>query len=429
MNRSEAPAPLAALWHWLSTWIAPDGGVNGPVVHRADLKRMFAIHDTPWTQYAVISGLLELYRRSGREHWLACAARLGDAQCTRQEADGRFRWAGHEDDRLSSLVHNALADCALLQLAAVGDARRRDRYVAAAERNLEEYVVGKLYRPALQGFAVAPVDHYAGRDRFVVNMNSLAIEALVELDRRRGTARHTELVRTVGERIRSLHGPDGPPYSDLEPELHIPLYTALSLRGLAALEDDAWAPVASRAVAFLQRMQDAETGLWCHKLDGGRLARFPIFVAGAGIVCNGLLDAARLTGTAVDGQELATRLLRYRHPNGAIRNFVGYDHPDNGRRRGKGAETWEDVYPTPGWNAQAFHFLSRVLPPPEATTARGRRTLVKSRRFVYFESERVSAILGVRPWSRGIAALYVKRRRHGLVAPSPHAVARRLLRR
>jgi hypothetical protein len=51
---------LGALWDYLSSWVAPDGGVHGPVVHRGDLKRMFAIHDTAWTQQAVLEGLLSL---------------------------------------------------------------------------------------------------------------------------------------------------------------------------------------------------------------------------------------------------------------------------------------------------------------------------------------------------------------------------------
>lgn len=140
---------------------------------------------------------LHLYRRSGDDRWLAWAVRLGDAQCARQHPDGHFRWAGHEDDRFSSLVHNALADCSLLDLAEASGGE--ERYVETAERNLREYVIGKLYRDALQGFAVAPVDYYSRRDRFVLNMNSVAIEALVKLDRLRETDRHEELVRRVGE--------------------------------------------------------------------------------------------------------------------------------------------------------------------------------------------------------------------------------------
>jgi len=139
---------LGTLWNYLLSWVAPDGGVHGPVVHRGDLKRMFAIHDTAWTQQAVIAGLLCLYRRSGADYWLTWALRLADAQCARQEADGRFRWAGHEDDRFSSLVHNVLADCALLDSVAVlregSDARRCQRYLTVVEKNLDDYVIGLL---------------------------------------------------------------------------------------------------------------------------------------------------------------------------------------------------------------------------------------------------------------------------------------------
>ena len=406
--------PLAALWAWLSSWLSRDGGVNGPVVHRADLKRMFAVHDTPWTQSAVISGLLHLHRRSGDDRWLEWATRLGDSQCARQHADGHFRWAGHEDDRFSSLVHNVLADCALLGLAEVAG---EERYVAAAERNLREYVIGKLYRDGLQGFAMAPVDYYAGRDRFVLNMNSVALEALVKLDRLRESDRHAELVRRVGTRLLSLSDGNGLPYSDLEPHTHIPLYTGLALRGLPFVPDSE--AVARDAVAFLEGMRDPETRLWFHKLEGEEVLRYPIFVAGAGIICNGLLDV----GVETD----AERLLRFQSPTGAIRNFVGYDHSDNGRRSGTGAESWEDVFATPSWNAQAFQFLCRVLPPPDPAAApRVRSRLSRSRRYVYFDSQHVAALAGRRPLA---AALYVKRLRYGLVLPGPRSVARWVLRR
>jgi hypothetical protein len=412
--------------------------VNGPVVHRSDLTRLFSIHDTPWTQQAVIQGLLHLYRRSGRDYWLTCALRLGDAQGARQEADGRFRWAGHEDDRFSSLVHNALADCALLDLADVlrdrSDEARRRRYLRIAERNLEEYVIAKLYRPVLGGFTMNPIDYYAGRDRFIVNMNSVAIEALVKLDQQRGTDRYAELVRRIGERIRSLQAGPGPcegglPYSDLEPDVHIPLYTGLTLRGVPALGaatgEEIWAQVARGAIAFLERFQDKETGLWCHKVEHGRIARFPIFVAGAGMICNGILDVAQMTGRGVDAHGLAERLLRFQHPNGAIRNFIGYDHPDNGRRRGSGKDCWEDVYPTPNWNAQAFHFLCRVLPPPEPPVRPGgRRVWAWSRRYIYVDTRRLSAVVGMRPSRSGLAALFVKRLRYGVVVPGPERMLR-----
>jgi len=414
--------------------------VNGPVVHRGDIKRMTAIHDTPWTQEAVIQGLLELYRRSGNDYWLRYALHLGDAQCARQRSDGSYRWAGHEDDRFSSLVHNALADCALLDLADVlrdrSDSDRRTRYINAARKNLEEYVIGTLYRPALQGFAVDVVDHYAGRDRFVVNMNSIAIEALIKLDRQCETHLHTSLVLRVAERIRSLQSRDGPgagalPYSDLEQETYLPLYTGLALRGLSALSDltaDAqWPQLARDAAGFLDRFRDTNTGLWYHKLQAGRLDRFPLFVAGAGTIGNGLLDATRFAGVEFDSRSLVKPLLRFQYPHGPIRNFIRYDHVDNGRPRGKGQECWEDVYPTPNWNAQAFRFLCRVLPPPEPTQQNSSRIhAVRSRRYAYMETRRFSIVCAAWPLRSAVIAVFLKRLRYGIVIPGPYMIVRAL---
>ena len=59
------PESLGALWNYLSSWLTSGGGVNGPVVHRCNLKRMYSIHDTPWTQGPIIEGLVHLYRNSG----------------------------------------------------------------------------------------------------------------------------------------------------------------------------------------------------------------------------------------------------------------------------------------------------------------------------------------------------------------------------
>lgn len=285
---------------------------------------------------------------------------------------------------------------------------------------------------------MAETDYYAGRDRFIANMNSVAIEALIELDRYRGTDRHHDRVRTVGERLRSLQSTGGPSrgsfaYSQLEPDVHIPLYTALTLRGFPGLAEVTgekfWTDAAGEAVAFLARMEDPRTRLWYHRLEGGRVHRYPLFVSGAGVICNGLLDSARVTGAEVDDQDLARRLLRFRLRHGAIRNFVGYDHPDNWRRGGSGRESWEDAVPTPNWNAHAFRFLCRVLPPPEPPgQAASPRVLALSRRYAYLEGRSISAVLGLRPCRHAVAAVFVKRLRYAVVVPGPQTALRAVAR-
>ena len=161
----------------------------------------------------------------------------------------------------------------------------------------------------------------------------------------RETTRFFELVTRVAETLLSQQAQDGPCrgsfcYSHLERDVHIPLYTALTLRGLPAVMrytgNTRLQEVARDTLAFLDNTVDSDTGLWVHKITPTQIRRYPIFVAGAGVICNGILDAAELVGTAVDHGNLAARLLQYQYPNGAIRNFVGYDHPDNGRRQGTG---------------------------------------------------------------------------------------------
>src|SRR4029079_9022797 len=125
-----------------------------------------------------------------------------------------FRWAGHEDDRFSSLIHNALADCALLagadELQHTSDRRRRERYLNSVERNLIDYVIGELYRPRLGGFVMNPIDHYIKADRFISNMNSVALEAFIKLDLQRGTSRFRELVDRVAGTVLSQQIDEGP---------------------------------------------------------------------------------------------------------------------------------------------------------------------------------------------------------------------------
>jgi hypothetical protein len=439
--RSEPSDRLAALWNYLSSWISPDGAINGPVVHRGDLKRLFAVHDTAWTQQAVIRGLLHLYRRSGKSYWLTAAMRLADAQCARQTVDGSFRWAGHEDDRFSSLVHNALADSALLEAASIlqdeGELARRQRYLAVAAKNVENYLFAKLYRPPLGGFAMNPIDYYAGRDRFIANMNAAAVAALLKLDCARGEARYAAPARVIIERIAALQAQDGRArgsfaYSNVEADGHVSLYTGLTLSGLASAERLIRGTVPPQtlraATAFLRGVEDPESGLWFHKIEDDRLYRYPLFVAGAGMICNGMLDAAEITGTEIDARSLAIRLFDHQHANGAIKNFIRYDHPDNGRRAGRGGECWEDIYPTPNWNAQAFHFLCRVVSPPEPPrNTRLSRAAVASRNYLYYERGACSAIVGLRPLARGVAAVYIKPLRYGLVIPGAHTMLRAIV--
>lgn len=373
-------AAVGQMWTYLSSWLSDSGGVNGPVVHRANLKRMRRIHDTPWTQAAVIEGLLNLYRNSSNSYWLEHAIRLGHAQCDRLSDNGSFKWAGHEDDRFSSLVHNALADCALMSilemLAATSQEHGslRERYTRVVATNIDRHLMGRLYRPELGGFKVNhPHDFYADGDRFVVNMNSVAAETLLRFDRLRGTSGFSEIAAGIGERILEHQVRSGPfkgayAYADNEPDTFVTIYSALTMRGLPYLYrltgDQRYMISAENALSHLEYMRDQETDLWIHQIREGRRCRYPVFVAGAGMVAEGARIAAGMAGREPELASHARALLRYQMRNGAIRNFIGYQSGEYGSLA-KRADTWEDVFPTPNWNAQAFQFISGVTSAPE----------------------------------------------------------------
>ena len=422
---------LGALWSYLSSWLSSDGGVNGPVVHRCDLKRMFASHDTPWTQGPVIEGLVHLYKRSGEQYWLDMAKTLADTQCRRLQKDASYKWAGHEDDRYSSLVHNALANCGILSVAEVlkeknDDAIRLSRYITTVETNVKQHLLGRLFSDGIGGFMMNEPTNRLNESvtgRFITNMNSLAVEAMVRLDLLQNRHAYSELSIKIGKDILSLQldsGMDKGAFSYSKTQRHccITIYTALTLRGLPYLYrisgDAAYLRAARMAISHLETMRDSETGLWYHKIDDGIVAKYPIFVSGAGMICNGILDAGELAGESIDIEKMAHDIFMHQMPNGGISNFIGYDHPDNGRKHGKGDVCWEDIVPTPNWNAHSFLFLSRVCKLPLSNLiVSSIYNVILTKSFIYIEKKSLFFIGCYKPLrSAGISG-YVKKIPYG----------------
>lgn len=118
MRKEKLMQVTANMLDWLNTWRQDDGAYNGYVVHRFDLKRVKKIHDTPWEQTPIIDGLFNIYNATNDLTYYNMAKQSVLLQISRLDTvTGMFDFAGFEDDRFSSLVHNSLADCALLTFA------------------------------------------------------------------------------------------------------------------------------------------------------------------------------------------------------------------------------------------------------------------------------------------------------------------------
>lgn len=142
---------------------------------------MCRIHDTAWTQAAIIRGFANLYRTSPEERWLFYLKQAADLQHSRFDpATGKYIFAGHEDERFCSLVHCALANSALLEASYFLDEKRRGRYLQAVASNIDNYWMPKLWVEAEGAFRFSEIDFYSLNGEhypFVKGQNSVAFKA------------------------------------------------------------------------------------------------------------------------------------------------------------------------------------------------------------------------------------------------------------
>ena len=393
---------------WLQTWKTKKGAYNGYVVHRFGLKRMFKIHDTPWSQGPIINGYLNLYQKTKDDKWLQEAIQSADLQCERLYKTGKYIYAGFEDDRFSSLVHNSLANCALLDLAKVlideGAQEEAQKYLRTIKENIDKYLIGILWDEEFGAFKFSEIDYYTPDViRFVVNMNSVAVESLIKLSRLTGETKYQDYAIRVGEwmlteQIKSSGLENGGiNYSQVQPRVLISIYTALAMRGIDDLyyltEDQRYLEMMKNAANHLINLIDSETKLFYHAILNGGLLMYPQFIAGAGIIFKALDDAEKLTGEKFDYQDALNTILKKQLPNGGFSNFVGYRNKNSDEN-----EVWEDIVPVMGWNAHIFEFLTRRIQKDFSyKPIKFSNIFFTSKNYFYRESKRSILILGIKP--------------------------------
>src|SRR5680860_1582814 len=146
MQQDKIVNALGALISWVETWRDADGAYNGFVVHRTEAKRMGRVHDTAWTQAAMIRGYGNLYRKSREPRWGHAMTLAADLLVSRYNHEtGRIIYTGHEDDRFQSLVSCALGICALLSVVNLVDDTRREMYIRIAASHARRYWFDTLW--------------------------------------------------------------------------------------------------------------------------------------------------------------------------------------------------------------------------------------------------------------------------------------------
>jgi len=420
--------------NWLQSWKNSKGAYNGFVVHRFDLKRMFKTHDTPWSQAPIIKGFINLYNKTKKEKWLNEAILAADLQCTRLNKTGEYKYTGFEDDRFSSLVHNSLANCALLDLAqcliSINKKNDAEKYIQIVQKNIDEYIIGVLWDNQFGAFRFSKVDFYTPDTiRYTVNMNSVAVESLIKLLKITDNNKYLDYILRVGKWIVTEQTKSdgiesgGINYSHVQPGISISIYTALAMRGLDDLYkftgDKVYKNMITKAAEHLINIIDQENSLFYHATLNKQVLRYPEFIAGAGLIFCALDDAEDLCSVKYEYEKVLSKVLTYQLPNGGFSNFIGYNE--------KFKDTvWEDYAPIMGWNGPMFEFLSRKTVPNEKSKIRNKHLKIH-KNFIYLETKKLSFILGLRPFKSICISFIVKQIPFNLFYLSPFVLLIKVL--
>jgi len=380
-NKNSMPKRLyrsiLKLEQWLRTWLDVDGGFHGFVVHFGHLKRMFRIHDDAFAQAPIILGYLNIYKRTLDNFWLHMALMAADNLLRRFDySTGEYQYAGFESHISKSLIACAYADIALLDVAKIimrKNPNKARMYIKTARKNIDLYLIDKLWNPDEGAFTQSKFDVYSLRRRHIANMNSVAAEALIKLSEliNDDTYIYSYAIPAGEFVIKSqILSEDrrfgGIRYSDTHPQKIPTLYTAYAMMGL----DDLFLKVQERkfltalenAAKFLISHIDPHTNLFFRGYIGRDLYPYPQLIAGAGIIIKMLKRVEELC----DGKYLPIKtldtILSWQYINGAFPNSVGYAYMNRKELVKDIKIVWEDAVPVVGWNGYLYEALTSILP-------------------------------------------------------------------
>lgn len=435
---------LEHLISWLESYRNNDGEYYGFVIHRTEAKRMRRIHDTAWTQAAMVRGYSNLYRKSKEDRWYKSMISAADKIINNYDNNtGKILHTGHEDERFQSLVHCALALCALLDIIDLIDDSRKIKYINVSVEHVNKYWLEKLWVKNEGAFKFSEIDFYSKtEDRFVVNFNTMATEALIKLGEITKCDMYIERALDVGKWIISkwdsvveynnklnnsqitsgenlnsdLMPLGGFPYQFTQnykqPDNYITLYTGLSLRGIYALyritQNPKFAEIIFAQSNFLLNMRDSETKLFYHTTSKGKIVKYPLFVSGAGMTLLGLHEVMPLIGTKALAEDTLKYILNCAYANGSYPSFMG---KNLFRKNGKSITVWEDVVATTNWNAQLFEYLTRLIENPSTINSvkLSGKVIIFKKNFFYADLK--STVIIISWWPLKSAGFYVYKKK------------------
>jgi len=416
---------IGNLIDWLESWNYR-GAYKGPVIHRLSAGRTFLIHETEWTQAAMIEGYLNLFENLQDRKYLSKAIEIAKNDLKKYNFKShKYKYAGHEDHRFTSLVHCSLINSSLLRLCNYVNQNLKQEIIKTVEDNIFCYVIDKLYVKNYGAFKVSEIDFYSGVDRFVLNMNAEALKSFVLFIKTKKDRTLEEYIKKItkwiiGEKIVSKNRltNNSLPYQRINKDDKridcVSIYEGLTISALTVVYKyypsrslkKLLIDVANHLACFI----DPETNLFYHTYINGKLKKYPQFVAGSSFCLKGLNDVENLFNIDLNSKKIFEKILKYQLPNGAFKNFVGYNTLDNNRSKDNNIDhvVFEDIYPTVSWNAHMFEFLSRFID-NKLEYSLNTTFYFKNRNLFYCDSKSINILFSFSPVKSFAFIIYYKK--------------------
>jgi len=379
VNAKTVGETITRLDAWLETMRSPDG-YGGPVAHWWQNCLQFTGAGLDWRYEGIVTGYLNLYSKTGEERWLAKARRAGDDLVQGQLPSSNYGNSCFElNPYTGGTPHEAACDLALLHLAEVlreqGDPDWQT-YLTTAERNIRDYHIRVLWDAETQVFRDHP--HIPS---FVPNKAATLVEALFKLAALTGDEALIDAYALPTLEAVLAHQVQG---GTLDGAIYqysrqgqavakfFPFYIARCVPGLLAAYEhsgdacpersrrERFLDAARRAMEFVLRWRCEDGSFPQVVYPGGRINRYPQWVAGVGDILRvmALLEAH---GFKADSGPTLEWLLHGQQPSGGFRTAHGFASQVSQREPGKVPE-FRDLLPVCGWSDKAFRYLTEALP-------------------------------------------------------------------
>ena len=358
---------------WLETMRCP-GGYGGPVAHWWQHCLHYTGVGLDWRYEGIIAGYLNLYQKTGQTRWLDKARRAGDDLVKGQHASGNFIHSCFEMNPYSSgTPHEAACDLGLLGLARC----LRDEkdpswavYASTAERNIQCFLVGKLWNETRQGFCEESPSRPMTMNKIATIVEVLFswadlscettwLESYGRLSLNTILARQ---IRVPGNRF------DGAIEQVIQGErpagAYFPFYIARCIPALILgyhwMGDRKYLQAASAAMAFILRERYPDGSFPQVLYKNGRIKRYPQWIAGAGDILRAM-SLMQKVGMDLSMDSTIQWLFDGILPGGGCKTARGFASQSS-QKKPASAPDFLDILPACGWVDKAFRFMTGYIP-------------------------------------------------------------------